>query len=98
MKVRIKCGDMATIHIGIGHDDQLMIPKLAIFKCFWIFRCSNCYTQSRIHIPDLFIFIDLMLHCFFHVQDLTSQWKNSLETSVAALFGSTTGRITLNQV
>ena len=37
-----------------------------------------------------------MLHCFFNVQNFTTQWKYGLVTSVTALLGSTTGTVTLN--
>ena len=92
MKVRIKRSNVATVHIGIGHDDELMIAELSQCSGLWDLQVYQRLHQCSVHVPDLFVFIDLMLHCFFHVQDLTPQRKNSLETTVAALLGSTTGR------
>ena len=38
-----------------------------------------------------------MLHCFLHVEDLTTQGEDGLEVAVAPLFGGTTGRIALDE-
>jgi len=55
-------------------------------------------AEGGIHIPDFLVLIDLVLHGFFHVEDLTSQGKDGLETTVAALLGSTTGRVTFDEI
>src|SRR5689334_1903581 len=88
---------MTTIHVGISHDDQLMIPQLNYIQGLWIFRSADSYSKGSIHIPDLLVLVDFMLHSLFYVKDLTPQWKYSLETTVTALLCRSTCRVTLNK-
>ncbi len=89
---------MASIHIGIGHDDHFMVPEFDKIQCFGIFHRAYRNTQGSIHIPDFFIFIDPVFHGFFHIQDLTPQRQDGLKTPVTALFCGSARRISFHQV
>src|SRR6266536_279916 len=89
---------MTAINISIGHDNEFMITKLYKVQCLRIFRCANRYAHCSKNVAYFFILIYLMLHRFLYIQYLTTQWKNSLITSLTSLFSSTAGRISLNQV
>ena len=62
---------MASIHVGIGHDDEFMVAELGGIERFRIFRGADLHAEGVNMLPDLFVIVYLMLHRFFHVQDLT---------------------------
>ena len=64
---------MGAVHIGICHDNDLMVSQLGDIKIFM----DPC-TESCDHGFDLRIGIDLIQPCFLHVQDLSSQRKDCL--------------------
>ena len=64
---------MGTIHIGIRHDNNLMITQLGDIKIFM----DTC-TKSRDHGFNLIIDKNLIQTCFFDIQNLTSQRQNGL--------------------
>src|SRR5215467_6352809 len=39
-----------------------------------------------------------MFHCLFHIEDLTTQWKDGLKASIPTLLCSSTCGVTLNKV
>ena len=84
---------MCTINIGIGHDDDLVITKLADIKILMDSR-SKCCDHSF----DLGICINFIQTCFLYVQDLTSQRQDSLCHTVSGSLCGTTGGISLYDV
>ena len=66
-----QCGNVRTVHVGIGHDDDLVVTKLGEVKCLRVIRCANTYAQSRKHILDFLVFVDLVFLCFFYVEYFT---------------------------
>ena len=79
---------MATIHIGIGHDDELVVTELGKVKRFWILCGTNFYAKSSEHVADLFVVVDPVFHRLFNVEDFTPEWQDGLKVPVAALLGS----------
>ena len=89
--------DVRTIDIGIGHDDNLVITQFVDIGSFAVIFGSDSHAKSCIDIANFITFQSFVVHCFFYVQNLTAQRKNSLEHTVTSLFGSTTCRITLDK-
>ena len=54
--------NMCTVHIGIGHDDDLVIPQFGNIKIF-----MNTGTKCRDHRTDLRIAVNSIQSCFFYV-------------------------------
>ena len=84
---------MCTIHIGIGHNDDLVIPQFADIKVF-----MDTGTESRDHRLDFFIRIDLIQSCLFHIQDLTAQRQDSLGRTASCGFCASACGITLYDI
>ncbi len=80
---------MRTVNVGIRHDDDLVIPKLAYIEVISIsFRKA---AAERIdHGLDLCIRQHLIDTCFFNVQNLTSDWQDCLIISVSGSLGRST--------
>ena len=88
---------MRTIHVGIGHDDYFMIANLAQVQCLRIFFCTEGNTQCSKYIAYFLTLEYLMLHRFLHIQDLTTQWQDGLNLTVATSLSGTTCRISLHE-
>ena len=71
---------MRTIHIGISHDNNLMIPQLGNIKIL-----MNSCSKRRDHSLDLRIGVNLIQPCFFYIQDFSSQWKDRLCRTAVSL-------------
>src|SRR5690606_9837021 len=90
-------GNVASIHIGITHDHDLVIPQFFQVQRLAVLLGTYCHTKRSVNILDLFVFKDLMRHCLFHVQDLPSQGQDRLKMTVSSRFGGTSRRISLNK-
>ena len=88
---------MATIHIGIGHDDDLVIAQLLQVQGFRILLGTYGHTHSSIDVLDLLALEHLVIHRFLHIQDLTAQGEDRLECAVTSLLGCTTCGVSLDQ-
>ncbi len=67
-----QCVDVRTIDVGIGHDDNLMIAQLLYVGFLAVFVSSDSYTESCVDIADFITFQSLVIHGFFHIQNLTA--------------------------
>lgn len=85
-------GDVGTVHIGIGHDNHTVVAELFGVVVAWVGD-----TERTENGDYRFAFVDFVLKHLFHVQNLTTQWKNGLELTVAALLCRTTCRVTLDE-
>src|SRR5690606_27359945 len=90
--------DVAAVHVRIGHDYDLVIAEFIEIECLGIFSRTERYTECGDNILDFFVVVDLMFLCLFHVQDLPSQGKDSLEHAVPTLLGGASRRIPLDEV
>ncbi len=64
---------MRAVHIGIGHQNDLVIPKLADIKVL-----MDTGTKGGNHGLNLRIGINLIQAGLFHVQDFASQGQDGL--------------------
>ena len=87
---------MAAVNIGIGHDNDFMIPQFFDIQRLAVFFGTDGDPKGGKDIFYLLVFKDLVLHGFFHVQDFSFQGKDRLEVTVAALFCRSACGITLN--
>ena len=84
---------MSTIHIGIGHNDDLVITQFCNIKIL-----MDTGSESSDHGFDLGISINLIQSCFLYVQDFSTQRKNCLCCTASCYLCGTTGGITLYNV
>ena len=58
---------MGSVHVGIGHDDDLVIAKLRDIKIL-----MNTGTKSGDHGFNLSVCIDFVKSCLFYIQNLSA--------------------------
>ena len=90
-----QCRDMGTVHVRISHDDDLIITQFADVKVISV-SFGKSTAKCIDHCLDLCVcqyFIDT---CFFHIQDLTTDWQDCLEHTVSGRLCRTSGRIPLH--
>ena len=84
---------MRTVHIGIGHNDNLVVAKLADIKVL-----VDSGTKGCNHRLDLGVAVDSVQTGFLYVEDLTTERKDCLCGTVTCCLGGTTRGITLYDV
>ena len=88
---------MAAIHIGIGHDDNAVIAKLADIKptLRWITGPDpgpeRCDQRADFRTGE-----HLVEARAFHIQDFAFERQDRLEGAVTPLLRGTAGAVTLN--
>ena len=65
---------MGAVHIGIGHDDDFVIPELGIVKLL-----ADAGAQCRNDRLELIVAVNLVRPGLFHVQHLAPQGKDCLK-------------------
>ena len=70
---------MSAVYIGIGHDDQFLVAGLADIKV-----SSKTSSHSSKETADFFIGQYLVHAGFLNVENLTTNWQNSLKFTVTA--------------
>src|SRR3989339_2239418 len=88
--------NVAAVNVGIRHDNLLVIAQPIEVNLLAVLLRADGYAKSLENILDLFVVTNLMLHGLFYVQDLAPERHDCLKRPVAALFGSSPCRITLN--
>ena len=86
---------MGTVHVGVGHDDDVVIAQLGNVEGFAL---AGAYRRD--HRPDFLVAQDA-LHLVqeaLNVEDLALQRQNRLELAVAAHLGRPAGGLTFNNV
>ena len=94
-----QCCNVASVHIGIGHDDDLMVTELAEVHPLLsvLIFLGYGHAESRIDIADFLTVECPVLGSLFHIENLTSQRKDCLDATVTALFSRTACRISLDE-
>ena len=65
--------DMRPVHIGIRHNNDLIIPQLCDIEIL-----MDACTESSNHGFDLFISVDPVKPCLLHIQNFTAKRQNCL--------------------
>ena len=86
---------MRTVHIGIGHNDNLVVAKLADIKVVAV-SLRKTASKGIDHGLDLGIGKDFVNAGFFYIQNLASNRQDGLEMAVSGGFGRTAGRISFD--
>ena len=85
--------DMGAVHIGIGHDDDLVIPEL-----FNVEFVPDARAQRHDQGIQLVVAVDLIRPGFFHVEHLAPHGEDGLEPGVPTLNGGTGCAVALHDV
>src|SRR5262249_29866280 len=104
-KEREKQGpDMAAIHVGVSHEDDLMVPGLAdvervFVRLFALFAvAADAGPEGHDQRPNLVAREHFVEARLLDVENLAFQWKNRLKLAVAPLLRRSAGRIALDDV
>jgi len=84
--------NVSSIHIGIGHDDGLVIAEPVRV----VLVLSDPGTQGRNHGSNFLVLEHLIETRFFYIEDLAAQRQDRLKFAVAPLLGGPSGRIPLD--
>ena len=90
--------DVRTIDVGIGHDDYLLVTQL-VYVCLFAVFAVHTETDAQC-LNDIVYFVALegfVPHGFLHIQNLTAEREDGLESTVTSLFGRTAGGVTLDE-
>ena len=85
--------DVASVDIGVGHDDDLVVARLVDLH----FVIADPATDGGDQRADLGRGQHLVGPRAFHIQDLAAQWQNGLIAAVAPLLCRPAGGITLDK-
>ena len=83
--------DVRTIHVRIGHQDDLVIAELLQIELV-----RDAGSQRRDHGADLLVGQHLVVAGLFDVQDLALQWQDRLIATITALLGGAARRLALD--
>ena len=84
---------MATVDIGIGHDDQFMIPEFRQIQCLCIINGAYFNAQGRKKYCGSLRYRRSYVPWLFPHSGSYPEWKYCLVTPVAALFGRSAGGV-----
>ena len=86
---------MRAVHIGICHDDDLVIAQFCDVKIISV-PFGKTASEGVDHRFDLRVCQDLVDRCFFDIQDLAAYGQDRLVVPVSCGLGRTAGRVSLN--
>ena len=84
---------MATVNIGISHNDNLVIAQTVNIK-----RLADPDAKRLNHSDNLLVGKHLIETCSLGIQYLASQRKDCLRTVVTAFFCRSRRRVTLDDI
>ncbi|OPY78127.1 MAG: hypothetical protein A4E70_02447 [Syntrophus sp. PtaU1.Bin005] len=85
---------MGTVHIGIGHDDDLVVADPADV----VILLPDPRPQGRNHGLDFLVLKHLVEAGLLHIQDFSPQGQDSLVAAITPLLGGTSRRIPLHEI
>ena len=84
--------DVRAIHVGVGHDDDLVVPQLVVIGVL----LADARAHRGDERLDFLVGEHLVEAGAFRVQDLASQGQNGLRVRVAPLLGRTACGVTFH--
>ncbi len=93
-----KGSDVGTVHIGVSHYDHFVVTHLLQVERTFLISVSYSRSDRGNHTLDLLILKGLVEAGFFHIDQLPSQRKDCLSSSVSTLLRGPSCRVTLNNV
>ncbi len=88
-----QCPDMASVHVGIRHNDDFMIPELIGVELL-----PDARPQGGDDGLELVVSIDLVRPGLFHIQHLSPKGQDGLEAGVPPLGGGASGGVALDDI
>ena len=82
---------MCAVNIGIGHDDNLVIPELLLVEVV-----RNACAERHYNGAELIVADNLVESALFNVEHFSPKGKNRLDSSVSSLFGGAACGVSLN--
>ena len=90
--------NMRSVDVGIRHDDDLVVTRLAGVECAFALMITNAGSDSGDESAYFLVGEDLVDARFLGVDEFAAQRKNRLITTIASLFRGATGGIALDNV
>src|SRR5690606_31330456 len=87
-----------SVDVGIRHDYDAVVAKLVEVQRFGVVFGTHAHAEGGKHVLDFLVFVDLVFHRLFHVEDFTAQRQYRLEFTVASLFGRPSGGVPFHEV
>ena len=85
--------DVRSVHVGVGHDDDLAIAALAQVDLL----VADAAVQGGGDVLDFVVTEHLVDAGLFHIEDLSPQRQDRLDRGVSSLLGGPAGRVALHQ-
>ena len=85
-------GDMSTVHISVGHDDDPLIAQPGL-----VIAAAAAASQSLQQVGDFLVGVHLVAGSVGHIQYFAAQGKDGLGGTVTPLLGGTAGGISLHK-
>src|SRR5450759_662158 len=85
--------NVGAVHVGIGHDDDPVIPELGQIK-----RVADAGAKGNDQRPEVLARNDLVQARLLDIEELAPQRQDRLKTAVAALLGRATGGVAFDEV
>ena len=92
-KVRSRGADVGAVHVGVGHNDHLVVAQLALVKLL-----PQAGAQGGDDGGELVVAVHLVRPGLLHVEHLAPQGEDGLVPGVPALLGGAAGGVALDDV
>ena len=90
--------DVRAVHVGIGHDDDLVIAQLFEIERAFALAVADAGADGGDHRADFVVLKHLVEARLLDVDELAANRQDRLELPVAALLGRAAGGITFDDV
>ena len=90
--------DVRAVHVGIGHDDDLVVAQLLEVEGAFAFAVADAGADGGDHGADFVVLKHLVQARLLDVDELAADRQDRLELPVAPLLGRAAGGITLDDV
>ena len=88
---------MASVHIGIGHDDHLVVTQLGEVERLAVLLRADGHAECSVDVPDFLAFEHPVVHRLLHIEDLSPERKDGLSHAVTALLCRTACGVSLDK-
>ncbi len=89
---------MGAVHVGIGHDDDLVVAQLGHVEGAFPFPIADAGADGGDHGADFGVLEHLVQARFLHIDELAANGQDRLELAVAPLLGRAACGVALDDV
>ncbi len=90
--------DVGAVHVGIGHDDDLVVAELLEVEGAFAFAVADAGADGGDHGADFGVLEHLVEAGLLDVDELAADREDGLEAPVAPLLGGAAGGVALDDV